>query len=194
VDFESTLERDFLIRLETERSVLDVVSQPLTIEFVGSNGQIYPYTPDYLVTYRAYPAPYLAPVLVEVKPVSELDKYLSEWKVKFRAAMAYCKAHGYLFHLRHEPRIRDQRWGNAMFLQRYRQMQFVPEESEWIIENLNQMGTATFDYLLARHFFGEADRSRGISHLWYLLATARIECDWSQPLSNNSELWIPEHA
>ncbi len=193
VDFESTLERDFLIRLETDRRVLDVVSQPATIEFIGSNGQTYPYTPDYLVTYRAYPGPYRAPILVEVKPASELDEHLPEWKTKFRAAMTYCKERGYVFHLRHEPRIRDQRWKNAMFLQRYRQMQFLPEESEWIIGNLRQMGTATFDHLLARHFFGEVDRAMGISHLWHLLATARMECDWSQPLGYASELWMPDH-
>jgi len=64
VDFESTLERDFLIRLETDRRVLDVVSQPTTIEFVGPRGQVYPYTPNYLVTYRAYPGPEPSSILV----------------------------------------------------------------------------------------------------------------------------------
>ena len=64
VDFESTLERDFLIRLETDRRVLDVVSQPTTIEFVGPRSQVYPYTPDYLVTYRAYPGPEPSSILV----------------------------------------------------------------------------------------------------------------------------------
>lgn len=193
IDFESTLERDFLIRLETVRGILDVSSQPVTVEFIGSNGQIYPYTPDYLVTFRAYPGPYLPPLLIEVKPASELDENLSVWKSKFRAAMTYCKERGYTFHLRHEPRIRDQRWKNAMFLQRYRQMQFLPEESEWMIHNLRQMGTATFDHLLARHFFGEIDSAVGISHIWHLLATARMECDWSQPLGYGSELWVPDH-
>ena len=55
VRFESILERDYLARIETYPNVLNVVSQPLTLEFVGSNGRTYPYTPDFLVNYKGYP-------------------------------------------------------------------------------------------------------------------------------------------
>lgn len=51
VAFESTLERDFLIRLEIDPNVLAVESQPFTIEYID-NGKKRVYTPDFLVTYK----------------------------------------------------------------------------------------------------------------------------------------------
>lgn len=189
VAFESTLERDFLIRLETFKSVLNVISQPYTIEYKDSNGKLRRYTPDYLVQYKAYPWPYRPYELIEIKPYSKLKKHFSQWKPKFKAAITFCKQHDYVFHLKDENRIRDQRWKNAMFLQRYRKMQFDPIDSKWIINHLQKMGASTFDYLLSRHFFGEKDRATGISHLWHLVAINLIECDLSLPLTSSTELW-----
>ena len=190
VAFESTLERDFLIRLETFESVLNVVSQPLTIEYNDQNGKPRHYTPDYLVQYKAFPWPFRPYELIEVKPRSKLKKHISQWKPKYKAAIKFCKQHDYVFHLMDENRIRDQRWKNAMFLQRYRKMQFDSADTQWIINHLKKMGTATFDYLLSRHFFGENDKAIGISLLWHLVANKLIECDLSLPLSPKTELWV----
>lgn len=52
IAFESTLERDFLIRTEFCLGVLDVIPQPVEIPFVATNGRNYTYTPDFLVYYR----------------------------------------------------------------------------------------------------------------------------------------------
>lgn len=192
VPFESTLERDFVVQLEGDPSVLGVTSQPMTIDYRGSDGAIRSYTPDFLVTYRGWPRPYRPPALVEVKPAEKLRRHLTEWRTKFRAAIRYSKSQGFVFHLMHEAKIRDQRWQNSMFLQRYRKMGFDAAESNRIIGHLHSMGTATFDHLLARNFFGEHLRAVGISHLWHLVATGRITCDLDQPLSPLTELWVPE--
>ena len=68
IQFESTLERDFIIRKEFCLTVLEVIPQPVQIPFVASNGQTYIYTPDFLVYYRLgnmgygeYPKPLLEP-------------------------------------------------------------------------------------------------------------------------------------
>lgn len=107
VAFESTLERDFLIRLEVDPNVLAVESQPFTIEYFD-NGQKRVYTPDYLVTYKHDDfLPFIAPKLVEVKPTDELQLNLHLWKVRYRAAMRVCKEEGWKFHIAHEGRIRD---------------------------------------------------------------------------------------
>ncbi|MGH8162450.1 MAG: Tn7 transposase TnsA N-terminal domain-containing protein, partial [Gammaproteobacteria bacterium] len=94
VGFESTLERDFLIRLETDRKVARVTSQPVTIEYQGADERLLRYTPDYLVEYDPKPvwAPFIHPILVEVKPRLKLAKHLAEWRPRFRAAMRYCRA------------------------------------------------------------------------------------------------------
>ncbi len=135
VAFESTLERDFLIRLEVDPNVLAVESQPFTIEYFD-NGQKRVYTPDYLVTYKHDDfLPFIAPKLVEVKPTDELQLNLHLWKARYRAAMRVCKEEGWKFHIAHEGRIRDQLWSNAMFLQKYRKMEFplLIQSTYWIM-------------------------------------------------------------
>lgn len=193
VAYESSLERDFLIRTEFSLSVLDVISQPAEIPFVSSNGRAYTYTPDFLVYYRlgshSYDD-YPKPVLVEVKPETEWRKHWREWLPKWKAAWSYARTQGWEFHIRDESRIRDQTFDNIRFLERYKRMQFSAEESWWVLETVSQMGCATMDYLLARHFMG-IYRAEGIAHLWHLLATRKLDCDISRPLNEFSELWIP---
>lgn len=193
VAYESTLERDFLIRTEFSLNVLDVIPQPAEIPFVSSNGRTYTYTPDFLVYYRlgshSYDD-YPKPVLVEVKPETEWRRHWREWLPKWKAAWSYARSQGWEFHIRDESRIRDQMFDNIRFLERYKRMPFSAEESRWVLETVRHMGCATMDYLLARHFMG-IYRAEGIAHLWHLLATRKLDCDISRPLNEFSELWIP---
>lgn len=193
IAFESTLERDFLIRTEFYLSVLDVIPQPVEISFVAANGQAYTYTPDFLVYYRlgnrAY-GDYPKPMLVEVKPEAEWRKHWREWLPKWKAARRYAQAQGWEFHIRDESRIRDQAFRNIRFLERYQRMQFPVEESQCVLGTVREMGCATMDYLLARHFMGHY-RAEGIAHIWHLLATRQLDCDISRPLGDFSELWVP---
>jgi len=181
IQFESTLERDFLIRKEFALCVLDVISQPVQIPFIGNNGQEYVYTPDFLVYYR--PGKYLKPLLVEVKPGVEWKKHWREWLPKWKAAYRYANEHGWEFHIHDESRIRDQTLANIRFLDRYKRMQFPVEESRLVIENIQQMGSVPFHCILARHF-------TGIAHVWYLLATRQLDCDMTLPLNDFTELWV----
>lgn len=193
IPYESTLERDFLIRTEFSLSVLDVIPQPVQIPFTGSGGRRYIYTPDFLVYYRlgnAHPDNYPKPRLVEVKPEAEWRKHWRVWTSKWKAARRYAREQGWEFRIMDESRIRDQALENIQFLDRYKRMNFPIEESQWVIQNLREMGCATFDYLLARHFMG-IYRAEGIAHLWHLLATRQIECNIIQPFHEFTELWVP---
>lgn len=193
VAFESTLERDFLVRLEADQRVLTVTSQPLTIKFAGFDGRAYPYTPDYLVRYR--PVTHVSenkipPALIEVKPNAELREHLIEWKPKFRTAIRFCKEQGFIFHFMDETRIRDQRWKNVVFLQRYRKMQVEDIEIDRIADHLRMLGMSSISDLLANHF---RTHPVDIRHLWHLVATSKISCDLSLPLSNSTVLWVPNN-
>lgn len=195
IPYESTLERDFLIRREFSLSVLDVIPQPCQIPFVAGNGQTYVYTPDFLVYYRLGDMPYPEypkPLLAEVKPKAEWRKHWREWLPKWKAAYRYAQDQGWEFHIHDESRIRDQTLANIQFLDRYKRIAAPEVESAWIIENLRQMGSAPMHYLLARHFMG-LYRAEGITHIWHLLAVRRLECDLTHPLSENTELWVPSH-
>ena len=190
VQFESTLERDFLKRLETFDSVNTVISQPVIIDYVTSNGNPSTYTPDFRVIRKSYPYVLRPDCIIEVKPNKILKKYIREWRPKFKAAIRYCKENGMVFHLMDEFKIRDTRWKNANFLRRYKKMHFDPEESEWIIKNLRLMGMTTFERLLDHLYKSKHHRNIGKSHLWHLVAKGGIYCDLSLELDNYSELWI----
>lgn len=193
VPFESMLEQDFLIEKEFRVDVLAVISQPVQIPYTGPSGRAQVYTPDFLVYYRLgnhshenYPRP----LLVEVKPKEELLKHWAEWRPKFRAAFRHAHEQGWRFTIQDDSRIRGQALANIRFLERYKRMQFSPEESRAVIESVRQMGTASFHYLLARHFMG-IYKAEGIAHLWHLLASRQLDCDITRPLSDFTELWIP---
>lgn len=192
IPYESTLERDFLVRTEFSRSVLDVIPQPIQVEYLGLDGRGHTYTPDFLVYYRTVDFPWgcgIAPLLVEVKPRRILRKEWRDMRPKFKAALGYARERGWRFSLQDEFRIHDQVFENVRFLARYKRMEFPPEETAWILNNLREMGQAPFHYLLARHFCGHIDTAVGISHLWHLLVKRLIDCDMTLPLTNNTVLW-----
>lgn len=194
IAFESTLERDFLIRKEFSLHVLDIIPQPVQIPFV-LNGRTYTYTPDFLVYYRLGDMPYNEypkPLLVEVKPRSELRKHWSDWKTKFSTAYRYAKQQGWSFSIQDESRIRDVTLDNIRFLERYKRMQFPVEESQVMINTARKMGCVPFHYLLACHFMG-IYKAEGIAHIWHLLATRQLDCDITLPLSEFTELWVASH-
>lgn len=195
VPFESTLERDFIIRKEFCLLVLEVIPQPVQIQFVASNGQTYIYTPDFLVYYRlgnmGY-GEYPKPLLVEVKPRAEWKQHWREWLPKWKAAYRYAKEQGWDFHIHDESRIRDQVLENIRFLDRYKRTQFPIEETRSVIESVRQMGGTPFHYLLAKHFMG-IYKAEGVAHIWHLLATRQLDCDISLPLNDFTELWVPTY-
>ena len=196
MEFESTLERDFLMRMEFFRTVQTVVPQPVSIPFVGSNGREYTYTPDFLVYYKleeeAYPD-YPLPTLVEVKPSEHWQRHLSEWRPKWRAAHRYAREQGWDFRIFDESRIRDQTLENIRFLERYKRMRFPEEESRWIIENLGLHSRIPFHLAHSTHFMGDY-MAEGVAHLWHLVAARSLDCDVSRPLNNLPDLWVSENV
>lgn len=195
LSFESTLERDFLLKAEFSLSVLDVVPQPVAVPFRGINGQSYTYTPDFLIYYRlgdrAYDD-YPKPVLVEVKPEKEWRANWRKWLPKWKAAWRYAKAQGWEFHIHDESRIRDEALANIRMLERYKRMQFDSEERVKVIDTVRTMGCTTADYLLARHFMG-IYRAEGISLIWHMLSVRQLDCDITQPLNQFTNLWVPDY-
>lgn len=197
IQFESTLERDFIIRCEHFLNVLDIIPQPAQIPFISNNGQSYTYTPDFLVYYRLGDREvdnYPKPMLIEVKPETEWRKNWRKWLPKWKAAWRYAQVQGWDFHIHDESRIRDQVFQNIRFLEPYKRMQFAKEISENIVSSVKDMQQSTPDYLLAKHYYMGIYRQKGIAHLWHLVATRKLECDLSQPLSQFTELWVPDYV
>ena len=195
IPYESTLERDFLIRHELLSDVLDIIPQPATIPFKAPNGRHYSYTPDFLVQYKLGSSHWQyapTPMLVEVKPWSQLKANWRKWSNKFKAARRYAKSKGYVFRLQDESRIRDQVFKNAMFLKRFKRMEFSKEEALWVVDNLSKMDAVPVQDILTRHFQG-IYAAEGVSSIWHLLAVGSIQCDMSAPINNNTKIWASPH-
>lgn len=194
IQYESTLERDFLARQEHDRAVAEVVSQPCRIPYQLPSGRASHYTPDFLVLFRPNSGPVehqRFPLLVEVKPEADWRRHWRDWAPKWKAARRYAREQGWQFRVMDESRIRTQALENISFLRRYRDHELPETESVWIIDGLRELGSASVDYLVAKHFPG-LYAAEGIFHLWHLLATRRLECDIHRPLTMGTELWVPD--
>jgi len=183
--FESTLERDFLIRNEFFANVIDIIPQPVVISFV-KNGRTYPYTPDFLVYYsQENQSKVLKPTLVEVKPRSELRQHWNDWRSKFRHAYRFAKSQGWEFKIYDESRIRDQVLENIRFLERYKRMQFSPETSQPVKQAIRDLGNTSLKEFLNSY------KSDVTSLIWHLAATKQLDCNIKEPLNQNTHLWMP---
>lgn len=197
IQYESTLERDFIIRMEFFGHVLDMVAQPVQLEFRYEDiGPTYTYTPDFLVTYRtAHLGTYRydRPRLVEVKPKDAWSKDWRKWLPKWKAARRYAIEQGWEFRIYDEDRIRDTALKNIAWLEPYKRGNVDPEDAKIVLKLLNDMGAAPINYVLARYFGGNF-RSRGLSTIWSLMANRAIDCDITATLSESTEIWIPSHG
>lgn len=195
IQYESTLERDLIIREEFSADVLDIIPQPVEIPFKAKNGQSYTYTPDFLIYHRlndTFYQDYPKPLLIEVKPSSEWRKHWRKWLPKWKAAWRYAKEQGWIFHIMDEHRIRDNAFNNIQFLDRYKRMTFDQEDTQWVLNTCKEMGIVSIDYLLTRHFMG-IYKAQGLAHIWHLVATRQLDCDIDRALSNMTEVWVPEY-
>jgi hypothetical protein len=195
IPFESTLERDFLIRCEFQLSILDVIAQPVEIPFCSQNGREYAYTPDFLVYYRLGSRSHIdypKPMLVEVKPKEQWEVHWRGWLTKWKAAHRYASIQGWKFRIYDESRIRDNALNNIRYLERFARMNFDSKDLEQILSTVSFMGISTVDYILTRHYAG-IYKDKGLAHIFHLIAIRRLDCDISTPLSHTTELWVTSH-
>ncbi|MGB9092122.1 MAG: TnsA endonuclease N-terminal domain-containing protein [Pseudomonas farsensis] len=186
VAYESTLERDFLQRIDFNRNVVAAVSQPVCLDFIALNGRSYTYTPDFLVYFK--PDSGLRPMLVEVKPEEQWRAKWREWLPKWKAAWRYASEQGWSFHIYDESRIRDQVLEKIRFLERFKRGDFAREDLDAVVQSVAEMGVARFQYLIARHYTGF--EGEGASVIFHLLATRELDCDVSESFDDFLEVWV----
>lgn len=195
IPYESTLERDFIIRMEFLRPVLEIVPQPVKVPFLGRNGRTYSYTPDFLVYFQPSTNcsdPERKPLLVEVKPAAEWRKHWRVWAAKWKAARHYAIEQGWHFRIADESRIRDQVLANINYLNRYKRMSIPDELGSSLIDSIRRTDATTAGNLAELHF--EPDkRLKGMAYIWHLVAIQHLECQLAAPLTERTALWIPCH-
>jgi len=185
IAFESSLERDFLVLLDFDLTVEDVLEQPFRITYEGATGRERHYTPDFLVDYTNGDR-----VIYEVKYRSNLKEEWSTLKPRFRAAIRYAKKSGMRFSIATEIEIRGSSYlANARFLRPYRDYAPTLAIDEHLIKTLVALGETTPESLLAAAYQTLENRIRAVAPLWRLVATRRIHADLYEPITMATPIW-----
>jgi hypothetical protein len=187
--FESSLERDLLELLDFDARVLEIKVQPFSIHYpVGSD--LRRYTPDVCAIYGPEADP--RTVVYEVKPAQELKTRWHEYRPRFKAAVGFCREHGWRFKIVTEKQIRTPRLDNARFLRRYRRLLPEPKLAEQLRYTLTALGPTTPQALLSAAYWSQETRMRALPVLWQLVLLGEIGTDLSAPLTMRTSIWL-EH-
>jgi len=185
VSFESSLERDFVVLLDFDLTVEDVLEQPFRITYQGADGRERHYTPDFLVEYENGDR-----VIYEVKYRANLKEEWATFKPRFRAAIRYAKQNGMRFSIATEVEIRGSSYlANVRFLRPYRDYAPVLAIDEHLIKTLAALGETTPESLLVAAYWTLENRIKAIAPLWRLVATRRIHADLYEPLTMATPIW-----
>lgn len=188
-DFESSLERDWLLVLDFDPSVRLVREQPFSIEyFLGKQKRRY--TPDVLVEYERRDS--RQTIVYEVKPRSELKANWDLYKARFKAATRCCRVEGWRFKIVTEQEIRTPMLHNARFLRRYRNMATEQTLCDQLLFSLRALGETTPQALLAGAYWHSEARMTALPMLWKLVADRKILTLLDKPLTMSSPIWMAE--
>jgi len=193
--FESTLERDFLLRAEYDFSVYDIVEQPVQVPYITSLGDRSLYTPDFLMQFNGASLknntedPAL--LLVEIKPIEKLRSDWIKLKPKFLAAQRYAKSKGWKFKIYNETRIYDLFWDNIKFIKRFRNSELNSDIEHFILATIKNKNIISIQDLEK-----EICSSVGANNnfILQLIAKRKIICNLSVPLTPASLVWASDHS
>jgi len=188
--YESTLERDFMEIIRFDPKVESYLPQPVTINFLDSDGRQRKYTPDGLINFL--PTQNLPSILVEIKHRADFRK---DWKTllpKFRAAKAYCLSRNWKFEVLTEVEIRTPYLENIRFLWPYRSRTIEPGIRGKILEILWDLDECDPELLACALSSSPSNRAAMIGPIWHLVATGSIGCDLSEPITMKTPIWPME--
>lgn len=183
IQWESSLERDFLAVAEIMPGVVSVASQPMTIRF-RFNGQPRKYTPDYLVTTRRQ-----GDSVVEVKP-ARIAREL-KWQMVFPIYERYFAEQGLQYRVVTEEWIRRQpRLANAKLLLRRRHTD-IPADICAQVYALLAGGVVMKIAEILDELDADTPLPRLRDYLHALILNRLLGFDVHQPLSDNTLVHLP---
>lgn len=197
IQFESSLERDYVYLLEFNPEVYCYLEQPLKIIYTNNSNKKKSYIPDFLVRYRN---PIIKDELIEIKYHSDLVKNYLLYKPKLVAAEEFCKKNSLTFRLLTDKNIREENFDylkNIKFLFRYRVIlqnsatnNFEEDDVFLIIQTLREVKVCSILDLLNKLSPKTQRKSELLFYIWYLIAKKYIGCDLKIKLSMNSIIWV----
>ncbi|MEO8255377.1 MAG: TnsA endonuclease N-terminal domain-containing protein [Flavobacterium sp.] len=189
VEFESSLERDFIYLLEFNLEVKQYYEQPIKIYYLDEGFEKY-YVPDFFVEYWNG-----TKELVEIKYIQELEEKQNELSTKFNAAEIFCSTNGMSFKIYNEHLIRTALGWNAKFLNYYRYPKFDLnlDEASILRNKLNELNDSTPSKIIKLIANDESKQAELLYLLWYLIANYSITFDSNKKLDMNTPIWVKKN-
>jgi TnsA endonuclease N terminal/TnsA endonuclease C terminal len=187
--FESSLERDWLIALDFDPSVVSIRVQPFSIQYDDA-GRRRRYTPDIFAA-TILPNGRRIATVYEVKPRDELRTDWRLYRARFKAAVRHCRAQDWSFKIVTEREIRTPYVDNAKFLRRYRTIPVQPNVAQQLFYTLRALGETTPQTLLAAAYLTDEKRMGALPELWRLVAVREVGAILNEPLTMRSPIWLP---
>jgi hypothetical protein len=184
--FESLLEKEYLLLLDFDDSVERYETQPVTIPIPGMrNG----YTPDVLVFYLSD----RKPQLTEIKHTDDLRRNAEKYAPKFTAAEQYALELNWEFRVVTQIDIRTPRLSNLKFLREYRNIEPAAQDCAEIVR-LMKKADEIFSpkTLLDQLATSDDDRLYWLPVIWHSIVTRKITADLDRPIDNNAALHLPQ--
>jgi len=186
--FESTLERDWLVVLDFDKTVAELREQPFTLIYDTPGGKR-KYTPDVMAKFNTVTGK-VDTIVYEVKPREELRANWARYECRFRAAIRHCKSQGWRFRIVTEREIRTPFLDNAKFLRRYRNLQRDSLFAGQLLYSLKALGETTPQALLAAAYWTTETKMAALPTLWKLLAEREICTDFNCSITMASPIWL----
>lgn len=187
---ESGLERDWILQLDFDPDVSDIISQPFTLSYTDSKGKRRRYTPDISAMVRDDLGT-VERVIYEVKPVRLLRLKEAEYADAFDAARRYCAEHGWRFAIVTEEDIDPVRIKNIQFLRRYRWQETNEEHARSLAAALQEHGPQSAADLIHVAFPAPEDALPVLASLWHLVSIGRLAVDLDRQMTNLTVVSLP---
>lgn len=190
IEFESSLERDFICLIEFDTDVIKYCHQPIKIYFNDDKNY---YVPDFYVEYRNGKKE-----VIEIKYSDDILVNHDLYKNKFKAAKEFCQKNGITFKILTEIDVRNEYLENVKFLLRYstsyRHGGVIPINSakdiELIKTKIRALKSSTPNLLLSSITDSLEKRAELLYLIWYLVLINEIKTDLKIKLTMNSKIWI----
>lgn len=194
VQFDSMLERDFILLLDLHPTVQSFAEQPMRIGWLSGDGLPQVYVPDFLISFSGdafLGRRPLRPWIVETKYRSELTENWYGIKPKIRAGISEAIRRRCAFHIITEKFLSSAPCANARFLRRFANCSSNRSVETALVEILRSLQVSTPECLVRAITNDANDTSSVMQSLWGAVAQGLIAADMETPLTVDSRVWLP---
>ena len=200
IQFESSLERDFIYLLEYDLNVQQYLEQPLVIKYQDELGKQRRYTPDFIVQYFDK----TPTTIVEIKYESTLLLKKEELETKFVAAREFCANKGFNFVVVTDKHIRGNKGTeliNFKFLDRYKNyfnninkkqtaFELCNEDLSLLCLKMDELQECTVRELIDYSANDRDKQAELIFLTWFMVSNYFFGADFSKKLNLDSKIWL----